>query len=268
MANALATPMAVRAPTAPPTAAPLTQGQNQANQLANSGGSNAAYMAARGAAPIKTLGTAPLTATPKTATLQAPPMAAPTPAPQFTPLAQVSKPPAADDPRNREIPTNGDLQKVQSLNAQTALGNQDLAKMQSQIADQQRANTAATLAAQQANVQPFQWGDQHAQMFSQMMSQPGLPDNVKMALQQAQDHFAGGGPVPPSVAKTGERERQPQMPQPAGQPPTAPRPFKGRTTSMQRRGKGVGQPARSLPMTPTRAAQNYVQNTPFTPLMG
>lgn len=104
----------------------------------------------------------------------------------------------------------------------------------------------------------------HASALANMMNAPGLPDGIKAALQQAHDHFSsgpdtntGGDVALRPGAQPGMRNRNR-----APMPPAATPAFKGRTTSMQRRGVGVGQPLQApkpAPVTPANAAQDFLR---------
>lgn len=100
----------------------------------------------------------------------------------------------------------------------------------------------------------------------QMMNHPGVPDNIKAALQQAHDHFNNSGSAGMEPVQRGDMPVPPQGF--SGRVPAAQPAFKGRTTSMQRRGVGVGQPAQApkpTPVTPSSAAQDFLKKGLMVP---
>jgi hypothetical protein len=172
-----------------------------------------------------------------------------------------------------QIP-NSQLQPMQQNSAQQIAQQQYLT--QENLAKQMQTNDQTSLSSSP-------WTDNHAQMFTQLMSQPGLPDNIRQSLMDAQNHFTsasttpaagrpaaaspvransdhfnapGKGHVPPHGLDNNPKQTA-TAPEP--KPPEAgnEQPFKGRTTSMQRRGRGVGQPTvpNPEPLTPALAAK-------------
>jgi len=272
------------APTAP-AAPPMTAGQSQANQLAGTGGGTKEYMAARGATPVSTMGQTK--GPPLDVNLQTPAQAnaaqqaknhanvnsavmggntisagqAAKPAPTIQPTIQPTQPQAP------AVSSNGQpLPKITPMTMSFKPG-------------------APANPDQQQQVQ--QW----ASHLQQMMGSQNLPPEVQKALEQVHAHFSlapGTQPVaqPAAPAPTIQPRTEAAAVQPANsdhynapgkghvpphgldnnpksmaEAPVPKKDFKGRTTSMQRRGKGVGQPDKPGPITPTGAAQSYLRGT-------
>jgi hypothetical protein len=278
-----------------PLSAPQTHGQTAASKLASSGGSNTAYMAARGATPVNTLGTSKPTPAPAPAT---PPTLQPRDPANYTPPKLETQTPSTNfmqipGSQLKPLETAQALTPDQQTNALSALGTADQQQKalalnsmpnikndpQGYVDFQKQMDLQRQTQLQQqppglSQSTPVQAQNNHAMAISQMLATPGLPPEVMEALQRAQSHFSEGAQQPVGGGLTmrpAAAEAAPSVPssvvKPPAQPktvPTAPaaaaKPdFKGRTTSMQRRGTGVGKPAGPpKAKTSTSAAQDFI----------